>query len=236
MTYSRRLGVEEKHNKRRAYGFILLSVGFVLVMFFYGLPLLVKLANLVYDFKKTSQPIDITDTTPPPPPRIDPLPGATKDTSVTIQGSGEAGVTILININGVTNETVSDADGKFSLTTSLEEGQNFIKASAKDASGNQSLESQGVMILLDKEPPEVSVAYPANNAEFFGSNQKNITIKGSTEPDAKVQINERWAIVGSDGNFTFNTTLNQGKNTFNIKATDDADNSTEIILEVSFQQ
>lgn len=234
MAYSRRQTVEEKKNKRKAATLVTLSIVFVVLMFFYGLPLLVKLANVAYDFKKTSQPIEINDTTPPPPPRIDALPVATNKTSLTISGSSEPGATVIIDQNGKTHEAAIDNDGKFSLTIDLSDGENFIKASTKDSAGNESYDTKTYSVTFDNEKPELTITSPQNGSDFYGSSQKKLTIKGTTEEDVKLQINDRLAIVDSSGNFSFPVQLNEGTNSFNIKATDLADNTTEVTIDVNF--
>jgi hypothetical protein len=234
MTYSRRQTIEEKNNKRKALGFSLLSIGFVLFMFFYGLPLLVKVANVAYDFKKSAQPIEINDTTPPPTPRIDSLPKATNKDNILVEGSSESGSTVVIDLNGNLEEIVTDSDGRFSTNLNLKKGDNFIKAYAKDTSNNKSGETDTSIITFDTEPPELSITSPTDNTDFYGSGQKMLTIKGTTEADAKLQINDRLAIVDSNGNFSFTTALNDGTNNFNVKSTDTADNTKEISFKVNF--
>jgi len=234
MTYSRRQTIEEKKNKKKATTLIFLSVAFVILMFFYGLPLLVKLANIAYDFKRSSQPIEINDTTPPPPPRINALPVATNKTMLSISGNSEPGAIAVIDHNGKTHEAAIDSDGKFSMTIELSDGENFIKALTKDSAGNESYDTKTYSVVFDDEKPELTINSPQNGADYYGSSQKNLTIKGETEEGVKLQINDRLVIVDSTGNFNFPIQLNEGTNSFNIKASDLADNLTEITIEVNF--
>jgi hypothetical protein len=234
MVYSRRQTIEEKNNKRKALGFMLLSIGFILFMFFYGIPLLVRVANLAYDFKKTSEPIDVNDNTPPPPPRLESLPKAVNKALLAVSGNTEAGATVVIDLNGTTSETVADNDGRFSTNVKLSEGDNFLKAYSKDSASNQSPDSEMFTVTYDTEPPKLEINSPDNKSEYFGEKQKVITISGTTENNVKLQINDRLAIVNSEGNFSYNLGLNSGNNDIFIKATDPADNTTEISIQVSF--
>lgn len=234
MAYSRRQTIEEKNNRRKTTGFILLSIGFVLFMFFYGLPILVKLANLAYDFKKGSESIEINDKTPPPPPRLESLPEYTNKNLVEIIGGSEAGSVVIIDLNGQTEDVVSDNSGRFSLSLTITDGDNFIKAYAKDSSANKSVETQTYTVTFDNEPPKIEVSSPANNTEFYGSIQKSLTIKGTTEENSLVQINDRLAIVDSNGDFKYSVQLSAGLNTYIIKATDRAGNTAETSFQVTF--
>ncbi|MCE5223305.1 hypothetical protein LLG10_03835 [bacterium] len=57
--------------------------------------------------------------------------------------------------------------------------------------------------------------------------EKNLLIKGKTEPQATVLVNANPAIVNEDGSFTFALTLKIGPNTITISATDKAGNKNE---------
>lgn len=234
MAYSRRQTIEEKTNRRKAIGFTLLSIGFILFMFFYGLPLLVKLASIAYDFKKGSEAIEVTDNTPPPPPRLDSTPEYTNKDSVELNGSSESGSIVVIDVNGKTDEVVADNSGRFSLTINIQKGENFIKVYAKDSSGNKSQDTSTHIVIFDTEPPKIEVSAPVNNTDYYGSLQKSLIIKGVTEESAQVQINDRLAIVDGSGNFSFAVQLSPGENIFNIKATDKASNTTETSIQVNF--
>jgi hypothetical protein len=146
----------------------------------------------------------------------------------------EEGATIIIYYNDNEESVVSDKEGLFTLNINLNKGENRISAIAKDLSGNESQKSDEITIVFDDEAPKLDITSPENNKEFFGSKQRQIIIEGNTEEGSSVTINERFVTVEEDGTFSFATTLTEGDNNFNIKASDIAGNSTETSLTFKF--
>ena len=232
--YSRRLKTEEFKNKRKAIFFIFLTLASLIIIFFYGLPAVIKFAAFINELNQGSLPVEVKDTTPPPPPRLTSLPKATNNERIEVRGNTEAGAKVTIYINGKEEEILSDSSGNFNLSLKLIKGDNYISAKATDGSGNESQKSDTQKITLDTEPPLLEIIRPDDNSEFFGSRQRQLIIEGKTEETARVQINQRQVVVESEGNFTFSTTLQEGENNFTIIAEDEAGNQTESSLSVSF--
>ncbi len=186
------------------------------------------------NLKKSTQPVEKNDTTPPGPPRIDPIEQETNKQAIQITGTSEAGVTVTLSLNNKTDEAVSGSDGTFSFKVNLIKGENIIFATAKDSSGNESQKAPLISIIYDNEPPTLEISRPSDGAVFFGSRERQITLQARTESGANVTINERIIAVDQDGKFTFTTTLSEGDNSFNVKATDKAGNLTEKTISVKF--
>ncbi|KKQ85773.1 MAG: bacillopeptidase F [Candidatus Woesebacteria bacterium GW2011_GWB1_38_8] len=233
MIYSRRLKTEERRNKKKALLLSLLTIFTILLIIFFGIPVVVKFTAFIYELKGSSEPIEITDNTPPPPPRFESSDIATNQDSLEIKGRTEAGASIVLTINRKKAEVLADSEGQFSYTLSLEDGENVISATARDNSGNESQKTE-ITIVYDDKPPTIEIINPKEGSEFYGSRQRQIIIDGKTEDGAKLQINNRLVIVDSDGTFSFTTTLTDGENIFNIKADDMAGNSKEEKLTVKY--
>jgi hypothetical protein len=231
--YSRRLSIEEKRNKRKAFLFITLTFGALLAMFFYGLPAVVKFAAFLTEINQSSQPVEVNDTTPPPPPRIESLPEATKDEKIEIKGNTEAGSHVTLFLNDQEEEVLADANGKFSFSFTLSEGENHISAQTSDSSGNVSQKTETQVVSFDDKPPTLEVTKPVET-EFFGSKQRQLVIEGTTEDNVRIQVNQRQVVVEQDGSFAFATTLSQGQNNFTVVAEDHAGNKTEKTFMVNF--
>ena len=232
--YSRKLKTEEFRNKRKAFLFIILTVLSVLLIFFYGLPTIIRFAAFLTDINQSSLPVETNDTTPPPPPRISSLPTATNNEKIEINGNTESGAKVTISINGKEDELISDASGNFTFSLKLVNGDNYISAKATDSSGNESQKSETHKIILDKEPPMLEITKPADKSEYFGSRQRQLIIEGTTEENAKIQINQRRVVVETNGNFLYSTTLQEGENKFSVVAEDLAENKTEKSFTVNF--
>jgi hypothetical protein len=232
--YSRLSSVEEKRNIRKAIQFGVLTLVIILLLVFFGVPLLAKFAGFVGDIRKSSTPIDKNDTTPPPPPRVSMLPEFTKEQKIDIKGSTEAGASVKLFFNSEEQEVVAGEDGQFIFTINLSDGDNEFTLSSKDTSGNESQQTPGYKIVFDNEPPDLTVSTPSDGTSFFGAKQRQVTVSGTTEPETNLTINDRPIAVAEDGKYVYTTTLNDGENKFWIKVTDKAENSTEKTITVTF--
>lgn len=232
--YSRWQSVEEKRNKRRAFIFGVLTIAALVFLFTIGLNVLTKFVGLISDLKKTSAPIEKTDTTPPPPPHIDTLPEATNNSKLTITGSSEPGSDVELFINGSKNESLAGNDGAFSFDIILANGSNTIYAQAKDSAGNESGKTPTYEVIYSKNPPKIDINSPNDGAKFYGTKQQQITISGKTAVDVSLTINDRIVAVQDDGSFSSSVFLNEGNNTFKIKVVDNAGNTAEKSITVSW--
>jgi len=231
--YSRRVQIENKKNQKRAIKLIMLTVAILIAFFLWGLPTIIKLASFIADFRSSSIPISSNDSTPPAPPRFDQIPDVTKDNSIDINGTAEAGSTVVILVDGETIETLSNASGRFSHTFNLRSGENRIVGYAKDLSGNRSDTSRAVVITLDNTPPDLTIIQPENGVRHFGSDNR-IDVKGQTESDAAVTLNGSFVLVGNDGIFSKIVSLEEGMNDLKIKSEDRAKNATEVTVSVEY--
>lgn len=225
---------EESKNTKSAIFYVILTVVCIVALYFIGIPLISKLTTFVTSLKGNNKQITSTDTTPPPPPKFRTFPEFTNQQNLTLNGNTEAGATVKLTINGNEQQTLADGNGQFSFNISLEDGTNTFAATAADQAGNTSQKSSDFQITLDKKSPDLSVTSPNDGANFFGSTQRQITIQGKTETEANVTINDRIISVDDNGEFQYTTTLNDGGNTFNIKATDQAGNTAEKSLTLNF--
>lgn len=232
--YSRLRRIQKRKNVRNTLIFLILSVGMVLLAIFVGLPLMIKYTSFISDIRKSSEPIQKTDTTPPPPPKINPIPDSISNLDLEVSGATEPGATVKIFFNSNEEELLSNNEGVFSTSIKLSEGSNTINFQAIDNSGNESKKTQDYIVTYDSEPPELTLNSPENEKAFYGNSQRQMTIEGSTEVDAKIRINDRIVVVDDDGNFTYLTTLSEGENIFSIIAEDEAGNQTGQTLTVSF--
>lgn len=233
-TYSRKVKVEENRNKKKTLWFGFLTIVVLVLFFFYGFNALARLAVFLGDLKKGSQPVESNDTTPPIPPRFEPLPKATNNKELEIKGSTEPGATIELSVNGKVNELLANSDGEFRFTADLKSGENIISAYSQDNAGNKSNETETQTVALDTDAPSLETTKPQDGALFYGSKDRQLVIEGKTEERANVSVNGRHVVVEGSGNFTFLMTLTEGENKLDIKATDAAGNITEKTITVTY--
>lgn len=234
--YSRLASVEERKNMKKATTFIVLTMVTGLLLFFFGIPTLGKFAAFVSDLARSNKAITSQDKTPPAPPRFNEFSDFSNKNDVELSGTTEDGATVKLTFNGEESETLSDKDGKFMFNISLNNGENTFSAIALDPSGNISQKTQEYKITFDNKPPELTVDSPGDGSQFFGTKQRQVTIQGTTESSATININDRFVTVDSAGKFQYTLSLSPGENKFKIKATDPAENSTEKELTLSFSE
>lgn len=232
--YSRLARTEEKKNIRKAIFYIALTLVSLAIFVLFGLPTIARFAAFLTDIRKSSEPVEKNDTTPPVQPRLEPTIEATNELKIDIKGTTEPGATVTLFLNNKEEEVLADKDGEFSYTFFLNDGANTISAAAKDSSGNESQKTETVRVTYDDDPPALAIIKPEDGSEFYGSKQRQIVIEGTTEPGASININGRVVVVENDGSFAFVTTLSEGENTFNIKAEDQAGNAKETSLTLHF--
>lgn len=223
---------EEAKNLRQAWFFGGLTVILVLVIIFLGIPFLIKGAAFLGDLRSSTQLVEGEDKIPPPPPQLYPLPKTVNEPKVRVEGVAEAGVKVVIFINGRSEkEVVADNDGNFKAELALS-GRSEISAVAEDQAGNKSQESEKVVVFYDKEPPELEISSPGE--EVSGWEDPQIEIRGKTEKGAKVYVNDHLVILGQEGDFSYRYSLSEGENQITVKAEDEAGNTTEKTIRVNY--
>lgn len=83
-------------------------------------------------------------------------------------------------------------------------------------------------VLFDLVPPELAVTSPKDGAT---TDDAKVTVTGTVEKGATVTINGN-AVNNNDGNFSAEISLNTGKNSIKVVATDASKNSTVVNLSV----
>ena len=232
--YSRLASVEEKRNVRTATRLVVLTVVVIGLLFFFGIPILGKFAGFIGELGGSKKPIGRNDLTPPAPPQLNSLPEFTNQGEVKLTGKSEEAATIKLSFNSNTEEVVADREGNFSFDLELEGGKNLFEAMAIDAAGNESQKTKTFEIVFDNEKPELTIESPSDGSQYFGPKQRQIEIKGKTDTESDVTINDRFVSVDENGNFQYTTTLNEGENKFYVKSVDKAGNLTEIELTLNF--
>lgn len=123
-------------------------------------------------------------------------------------------------------------DGSFEIRgITLALGTNNIYGKTIE-DGKESLPSKSIKVIYDDEKPLLEISEPEDGKEVQG--ERKIQIKGKTEPQAQIFVNDSRIITSSDGTFSTDHSLNDGENVLTIKAIDQASNATEIIRKVTF--
>ena len=232
---SRLQSIEEKKNIKQAVFFTSLTAILILVFIFLGFPSLVKLAVFLGDLKSRGVNSEEINTLPIAPPTLEPLPDATKSAKLSVKGFAKAGATVKVFLDGVDKaEIVADDNGEFLIKQiTLNEGENKIKARVISDTGKESDFSQELVVIVDNKVPEVTIDSPLLGQSFFDRDNP-ITVKGKTEKDVSVFINNHMVIVEAEGNFSDQLRLTEGENTVIVLCRDLAGNETKTEIKVNY--
>ncbi len=129
----------------------------------------------------------------------------------------------LTSYNEVQNNTLGTWDA-----SALASGTYTLKLAAYDVANNQT--SATVVVQLDNTPPALTVDAPADGLK---TNQKDVTVSGTTEAGATVTVNSTSVTVGADGKFSTMVSLVEGGNAITVSAKDSLNNETSVTRNVT---
>lgn len=238
MSYQKRSRIARKlemQSKKNVVFATLGTVAIFIAIFKIGIPLLADFGLFIGNFSRTEDNQKGNKTQEfVQQPRIDPLPQATNSASIKITGIAVAKgkVEIFIEEDLISTVEVKE-DGTFMLPNlKLRNGENIIKARAilRD---NKSELSESLSVIFDTDPPTLEINQPSQDQQF-GKGDSIIEVRGKTEIDTKVVVNNFRAIVDSQGNFSSVLALTPGENIITVQAFDLSGNQTEKSLTVTF--
>ena len=222
---SHRLRAQEKKVFKKFIWSLIFLFGGLILGVFAGIPLLAKLAVGLSLIKSDKTTVYETGSSTIFAPVVEPLASATNSGTIIISGYSDIEREIIVSVNGQkAGENLTDEEGKFKFRgIKINPGENKISVIAK-YKDQESVPSEFI-IVYKKDPPNLEISEPSDGQTLNG--EANITIVGSTDPDARISVNDRLVIVGREGSFNYPVSLKEGENIFKVKAEDDAGNSKE---------
>lgn len=161
---------------------------------------------------------------------------ATNSAKINITGYATSNSKVNLYIDDSLKDSAqTKEDGSFEFSDiSLSLGTNNIYGKTVDEKDVESLPSKTLAVFYDNGKPSLVVSEPEDGKTIQGGDKK-ITIKGNSDSDNKIYINDVQIIISSDGTFSSEQTLNDGDNTFTIKAIDKTTNQTEVTRKVIYK-
>lgn len=156
---------------------------------------------------------------------------ATNSATVNLNGTAQSKeqVILYVNNNPVDTKDVKD-DGTFVFkNVTLSPGDNTIKARVKKDNKLSDF-SDSMTITFRNNAPTLTVDTPHDGDHIDAS---TVQVYGKTDSDDTVSVNGFVAIVDSNGQYSYNLSLQGGDNPIKIIAQDNAGNKTEKDLKVS---
>jgi len=229
---SHRLRAQERRLAKKLVWTVVILFGSIFFAIFAGLPILAKLAVGLSYLRKEETSVSENSISPVFAPIVDPVTSATNSGSIIIKGITDKDRKIIISVNGEkAAETETNDEGKFSFRNiKLSEGDNKISVVAMYRE-DKSVPTE-FTVLFKKEPPNLEISEPTDGATI--RIEAKTVIKGFTDADASITVNDHRVILDREGNFNYPVTLSEGENIYKIQASDSAGNTTIKELKINF--
>lgn len=225
-----------KQTERNLVLIVLVIVAIVILFLVIGVKLLVNFSLFVE--KKSDTTSDTSNSSQVMiPPILDPITSATNSANIDISGTAGSGKYVILYING---KQIKKADVKSDNTfvfhdASLDNGSNEIRVKAVSDNNQESKYSDTETVTYSNKAPSLTVDFPSDGETYHKDNNP-LKVRGKTDPNVRVTINDFWAMVDDQGNYSYNLPLQNGNNQIKVVATDDAGNKTEKDLSVNYSE
>ncbi|MCX6726223.1 MAG: hypothetical protein NTY75_00190 [Candidatus Shapirobacteria bacterium] len=224
---------EQEITKKTIFlGVITLFIFISLLVF--GLPLLIKLSIVLGEARVQKAKQTQEKVIPPPQPRLILPFEATNSAQINISGLSEKGILIELLKNDVSfNKAQANENGDFEFdNVDLDKGSNQFTAVAISQDGVSSEPSKSIDIVLDTEPPAITMINPSEDK--LSVDYADFDVAGKTDVGASVMVNGRVAMIDDQGKFKIKLQLSAGKNNVDIVASDLAGNQTKKTIEIDY--
>ncbi len=170
-------------------------------------------------------------------PVVTALPDFTRDPQLQISGrvptfAIAAGRTVEVVVNGAVIATVQlDQAGLFAAPAVLKDGPNAIGVTL--FSGRDVIARSSYTVVLDRQPPSLSITRPANSDVIEGP---SVIVEGKAEAGATLTVNDQTVVPGPDGAFSATFTASAGSVPITVVARDRAGNETTAKTSVTVRE
>ncbi len=215
----------------------------IVVLAKFGLPLFTTFTSFLIGAKNSSEQKNQNDT---PlfvsPPILDLVKSATNSAKITVSGTASDNQIITLYVNGdLIDKTKVGKNNTFSFKdVELKKGENKIKAKATvdtnnlaDKNKKESGFSNEEIITYKSGEPSLSIDSPSEN-QSFSKEENAINVNGKTDVGNRVTVNDFWAIVDENGNYSYRLSLQNGDNNIKVIATDEAGNQKTMERKVTY--
>lgn len=227
--------LERKSDRQSKQVIILFTVGsFVLLGLFiyFGVPALFTLAGTISGMGKTDETFEekvILNT-----PSLTRDFEATKSAEISVRGVADPNSKVELSRNSISVgiESANDSGAFLFKEIALEKGRNEFVAKTISSKGQESRPSGSYVVIYSTSGPKMELSN--NDGDVVRESPYAFT--GKVDPvSANVSVNDRLAIVDSQGNFSYYMTLNNGDNKINVLATDEAGNETKQEINLKYE-
>lgn len=218
---------------RQSTWMIILAIAGLLLFVFIVMPQAVQLFFRIFGAGDLS--FSQEDSVPPQVPVVTLPPEATKESSVVLEGFGEADSQVVVVVNGQEDGKIDvNQEGQFLYTLDLTEGDNAVSLYGVDKAENKS-NNRDFTIVMDKTAPSLAFEDLDDGKQVTLRKNQNFLIRGETEAGSQLALNDRNVYVNNDGTFSTNYYLQEGDNSLKFVTTDKAGNQTMREVRINFK-
>lgn len=165
---------------------------------------------------------------------ISSIPQATNSAKIIISGSVLNFDSLVFYLNKVKVKEVDSPSDIFNEEIGdLEKGENSVYILAKSKDSKTEKSTITYKVFYKSEKPKLEISEPSDNSTT--SNQE-IKVKGSTDKETYIHINDMPVVVDANGNFEISVRLKDGDNQITAKAQDIAGNEEIKTIKVTYQK
>ena len=227
--------------KRKRIFILIFTVIIIFYLFFnYGISLLI---NSVLFFRNFQQTKNNSTTNKNHPNKndlylldIEDISLATNSSRIVIKGStfNLARLIFYLNKKKVAEKNlITDESFTQIIDNLIEETNNEILIKALNNENKIVKESKKYLVYYKKNKPKLEIIEPEEGKKV---NQSSVIIKGKTDKETIIKINDYPIVVNALGEFEHEVTLNEGENKIKIQAQDLAGNYEEKTLTIIFEK
>lgn len=234
------MGRLEQHQQKQYRTTIVLIVVAIIAIFYFLFTVGIKLllTSSAFIASLTNKKTDVQKTIPDNQygsVSIDNIPSATNSAKIAVSGSVSNFNQVSLFINGEKNKDVilSASDNFSEEIGDLKTGNNEIFAKAKQDNGSLVKQTQIYNVLYKNTKPKLEVKDPQDG---LTTSKTDIIIKGVTDKETFVKINDMPIVVDVQGNFQTTVFLKDGENKYTIVAEDVAGNIETKDLKIIYQK
>lgn len=227
--------VQEKKMKNTIIMYVVILFVVLYFIFTFGIKLLLNTSSFISGLfpqpsnkplSKTEDSFSAIDITS--------IPQATNSANIIVSGSVLNFDTLTFYLNKVKVKEVDSPSDIFNEEIGdLEKGENSIYILAKSKDSKTEKSTITYKVFYKSEKPKLEISEPSDNST---TNNQEIKIKGSTDIETYIHINDLPVVVDVNGNFETIVRLKDGDNQITAKAQDIAGNEEIKTIKVTYQK
>ncbi len=227
--------VQEKKMKNTIFLYIFLLFLVLYFIFTFGIKILLNTSSFISGLfpQPSTKPLSKSEDTFSSI-DISSIPQATNSAKIIVSGSTLNFDILYFYLNGRKVKEIESTSDIFNEEIGdLEKGENDVYIKAKSTDSKTEKNTITYKVYYKSEKPKLEISEPSDNSTT--SNQE-VKIKGSTDKETYIHVNDLPVVVDANGNFETSVRLKDGENQIVATAQDIAGNIETKTLKVTYQK